>query len=296
MQLHAYAKINLSLDVPGVLPDGYHEVRMLMQSIDIYDTLTLGKSDSDNIVLTCDDFTLPCDSSNLIVRAAQALMHRIGRNDGVEITLQKRIPKAAGLAGGSADAAAVLIGINELYGYGLDTDTLKSIGGKLGADIPFCIQGGTCLAEGIGDELTELTPLPECHIVLVKPPFDVSTAYVYGHLSMDDDTPRPDTSALLDAVKAGDLEALSRGMINVLENVTIAQHPEIADIKRQLTKLGALTALMSGSGPSTYGIFGEIEAAKNAMQGIQAYLNETGLTDSYVCVCHPERSGVTVLP
>ena len=279
MRINANAKINLSLDVTKRRPDGYHEVSMIMQSVDLSDILDIEKNEDDSIILTCDNNELACDGSNLIVRAAKALQDHVGAHDGLKIHLCKRIPMAAGLAGGSADAAAALVGVNRLCGYGLSVAELQKIGASIGADIPFCIQGGTCLAEGIGEILTEISPMPECHIVLIKPPFDVSTKYVYEHLDALDyaTLDHPNTGAMQRLIAAGDVAAVAAHIGNILESVTVAGYPEIADIKNSLKAFGADGVLMSGSGPTVYGIFTDEERAKRAKDGMsgkyeQAYL------------------------
>ena len=295
MQITANAKINLSLDVLGTLPNGYHEVAMIMQSIDLHDVLDIKKNDSGRIALRCDRADLPCDGSNLIIRAALKLMEYVNRHDGADITLHKNIPMAAGLAGGSADAAAALIGLNRLYGYGLDTDTLKEIGAALGADIPFCMQGGTCLAEGIGERLTSINPIPDCHIVLIKPVFDVSTKYVYDNLILNGDTIHPDVAGMTELIKKGDLHGICASVGNILETVTIKGYPAIESYKKALMYNGALGSLMSGSGPAIYGLFDDETAAKNAANAVKACFKDAG-ADGYdrICICHPAREGVIV--
>ncbi len=287
MRLYANAKINLSLDVTKRRPDGYHEVSMIMQSVDLSDILDIEKNEGDSIILTCDNDALACDGSNLIVRAAKALQDHVGANDGLKMHLTKRIPMAAGLAGGSADAAAALVGVNKLCGYGLSVPELQKIGTKIGADIPFCIQGGTCLAEGIGEILTEISPMPDCHIVLIKPPFDVSTKYVYEHLDALDyaTLDHPDTRAMQKLIAAGEVTTVAAHIGNILESVTVAGYPEIADIKNNLSAFGADGVLMSGSGPTVYGIFSDEEKAKKAKDGMNGKYKQVHL-------CKPKDRGV----
>ncbi len=282
LKINAYAKINLSLDVLGTLPNGYHEVRMIMQSISLHDTLEISSADGDSIILNCDNGDLVCDNSNLIIRAAKLLMQEVGKHDDINISLRKRIPMAAGLAGGSADAAATLIGINEFMGYGLSMDALKAIGAGLGADIPFCIQGGTCLSEGIGEILTPVSPMPDCHIVLVKPPVDVSTKFVYEHLLLNDTTGHPDVTGMIDCLKRSDLAGITEGLGNILETVTVNAYPEITKIKNALVKYGASGALMSGSGPTVFGLFDDESKANDAMTRIRDEMHY-----SNVHLCHP---------
>lgn len=295
MQILANAKINLSLDVLGTLPNGYHEVSMIMQSIDLHDVLNMEKNDSGCITLSCDKTELPCDSSNLIIRAASKLMEYTGSHDGVDITLHKNIPMAAGLAGGSADAAAALVGINRLFGYGLDIEELKRLGATLGADIPFCIQGGTCLAEGIGEKLSAITPVPDCHIVLIKPVFDVSTKYVYDNLILNGDTIHPDVSGMAELIKKGDLHGVCSLVGNILETVTVVGYPAIDSYKKALIEAGALGSLMSGSGPTVYGLFDDASVAENAVKAIEAGFKDAGANGyDTICICHPAREGVIV--
>ena len=304
MRLLANAKINLSLDVTGIRDDGYHEVSMIMQSVDLADILDIAKNEGDSIILTCDNNDLPCDEHNLVMRAARALMDAADRHDGLNIHLTKNIPMAAGLAGGSADAAAALAGINELCGFGLSVDELKQIGGRIGADIPFCIQGGTCLAEGIGEILTPVSPLPDCCIVMVKPPFDVSTAYVYKNLDplLTGDIYHPDTHRMISLIEAGNIPDIAHDLGNILETVTVAGYPEISDIKNRLMDCGAAGSLMSGSGPTVYGIFTDEPAAMNAcadLKGISAdigqYASEYDRTVyESVFMCRPVSSGIVI--
>ena len=304
MRLLANAKINLSLDVTGIRDNGYHEVSMIMQSVDLADILDIEKNEGDSIILTCDNNDLPCDEHNLIIRAAGALMEKTGRPYGLKIHLTKNIPMAAGLAGGSADAAAALVGINKLCGYGLSVEELKEIGAGIGADIPFCIQGGTCLAEGIGEILTPLSPLPECRIVLVKPPFDVSTAYVYKNLDplLAGDIYHPDTRRMISLIENGNISDIAGDLGNILESVTVRAYPEISNIKKRLINSGAEGSLMSGSGPTVYGIYTDESAAMTAcadLKGISANMGqnlsgqERTAYDS-VFICRPASAGIVI--
>ena len=290
MRLHANAKINLTLDVTGRRPNGYHDIRTIMQSVDLHDVLDIEKNEGDSIILTCDNNTLPTDDSNLIIRAAKALMEAAGHTDGLNIHLSKNIPMAAGLAGGSTDAAAALVGINSLCDYGLSMEELQKIGAGIGADIPFCIQGGTCLAEGIGEILTSIDPVPDCSIVLVKPPFDVSTKYVYEHLDALDykDQDHPDTDSMIRYIGSGDIEAIAGGLGNILESVTVTGYPEIDKIKRSLKGLGGSGVLMSGSGPTVYSIFTDRAKALTAEKELSASYEQ-------VYVCSPAKNGVEII-
>lgn len=266
----AYAKINLGLDVLRRRPDGYHEVKMIMQTVDICDDLTFEKRGEPGIGFRIEGSDLPADENNLVYRAAALLMEKRQIREGVSITLQKKIPIAAGMAGGSADAAATLWGVNALFGMGYSAEELKEIGVTLGADIPYCIQGGTMLSEGIGEILTPLSEPPACHLVIAKPDIDVSTAFVYGHLQADKLTFHPDIDGMAAALAAGELRGITDRMGNVLETVTVKEYPVIDKLKRMMCELGAENALMSGSGPTVFGIYREKEEAEKAAAAIRA--------------------------
>lgn len=258
----AYAKINLGLDVLRRREDGYHEVKMIMQTVGICDDLTFEKSAKTGVQLEIEGADLPTDGDNLICRAAALIMEAGKITEGVRITLKKRIPIAAGMAGGSADAAAALRGINRLMGLGYSRQELRRLGVKLGADIPYCIAGGTALAEGIGEILTPLSAPPPCHLVVAKPNIDVSTAFVYGNLKADSLTFHPDIDGMAQALERGDLKGITDRMGNVLETVTEKAYPIIAEWKHKMRKLGAENALMSGSGPTVFGICTERKTAE----------------------------------
>lgn len=264
----AYAKINLGLDVLRRRPDGYHEVKMIMQTVDICDDLTFEKREEPGIGFRIEGADLPADENNLVYRAAALLMEKRQIKEGVSITLQKRIPVAAGMAGGSADAAATLRGLNALFVMGYSLEELKEFGVTLGADIPYCIQGGTMLSEGIGEILTLLTAPPACHVVIAKPDIDVSTAFVYGHLRADTLSFHPDIDGMAAALAAGDLHGITDRMGNVLETVTVKEYPVIDRLKRMMCSLGAENALMSGSGPTVFGICKEKDTAENIAAAI----------------------------
>lgn len=266
----AYAKINLGLDVLRRRPDGYHEVKMIMQTVDICDDLTFEKRGEPGIGFRIEGSDLPADENNLVYRAAALLMEKRQIREGVSITLQKKIPIAAGMAGGSADAAATLRGVNALFGMGYSAEELKEIGVTLGADIPYCVQGGTMLSEGIGEILTPLSEPPACHLVIAKPDIDVSTAFVYGHLQADKLTFHPDIDGMAAALAAGELRGITDRMGNVLEAVTVKEYPVIDKLKRMMCELGAENALMSGSGPTVFGIYREKEEAEKAAAAIRA--------------------------
>lgn len=265
----AYAKINLGLDVLRRRPDGYHEVKMIMQTVDICDDLTFEKRKDQGIAFRIEGSDLPADENNLVYRAAALLMEKGQIREGVSITLHKRIPIAAGMAGGSADAAAAMRGLNELFEMGYSAGELKKTGVTLGADIPYCIEGGTMLSEGIGEILTPLPAPPDCHLVIAKPDIDVSTAFVYGHLQADRLPFHPDIDGMAAALAAGDLRGITDRMGNVLETVTVKECPVIGKLKRKMCELGAENALMSGSGPTVFGIYKEKEAAQKAAAAIK---------------------------
>ena len=264
----AFAKINLGLDVVRRLPNGYHEVRMIMQTVGICDVLTFRKAVS-GIQLVVDNEELPTDGNNLICKAAKLLLESAGIEGGVSITLEKHIPIAAGMAGGSTDAAAALLGINELYEIGYDVDKLKELGVKIGADVPYCIQGGTALAEGIGEVLSALPTPPACHLVIAKPDINVSTKFVYENLRANELESHPDIDGMIEGLETGDLKAITDRLANVLETVTVPAYPIIDEIKQTMLDGGAEGALMSGSGPTVFGIFTELDKAKQAAKRIE---------------------------
>ncbi len=260
----AYAKINLGLDVLRRREDGYHDLRMIMQSVDLYDLITIVKSPTRSIHVETNLPYLPVDGRNIVYRAAQMFRDRFKLTEGVNITLEKNIPVAAGLAGGSSDAAATLCALNRMYQTGLSSAELMRMGVKLGADVPYCIMMGTALSEGIGEILTPLKPIPDCDILLVKPDISVSTKYVYTNLKLTPSMNHPDITSMRKAIERGNLQELTKYMDNILQTVTIAKYPIISQIKQKMCDLGALTALMSGSGPTVFGIFDQPSLAKDA--------------------------------
>lgn len=264
LDVDARAKINLTLDVLYRRPDGYHEVEMIMQSIALKDHLTLELLPGRAIEVSCSTPELLCDESNLAYKAAKLMIEEFSLDAGVKITLNKNIPLAAGLAGGSADAAAVMIGMNELFGLKKSEEDLMMLGKTIGADIPFCIHGGTAVARGIGEKLTPLKPVPKIALLLVKPHYSVSTKQVYSRLNVKDIKSRPDTAAMIRTILNEDVAAMAKGLCNVLEEVTFGLYPELSFIKEELRKNGALGSLMSGSGPTVYGIFETRSAAQRA--------------------------------
>ena len=265
----AYAKINIGLDVLRRRADGYHEVKMIMQTVDIYDELVLERRKEPGIELRMDNSDLPSGGDNLICRAADLLFLEKKITGGVNISLTKRIPIAAGMAGGSADAAAALRGLNELFDRGYSLKELQALGVGLGADIPYCLAGGTMLSEGIGEILTPLPAPPAAHLVIAKPDINVSTAFVYGNLHADRLAWHPDIDGMIAALQKGDLDGITGRLGNVLETVTVKAHPVIEQIKELLRKQGAENALMSGSGPTVFGIFKEKETAARAAEAVE---------------------------
>ena len=266
------AKINLTLDVTGKLENGYHTLSMIMQSIDVCDELSFEKT-ADETILFSMNKELPDkipSEKNLVYKAAKLMKDTFKIDGGFKIHLTKNIPAAAGLAGGSSDCAATLIGINELCGLGLDIEKLCEIGVKLGADVPFCIRKGTMLAEGIGEILTPLTSLTGIPVLLIKPNISISTPYVYKHLKLNELDYHPDNKAVISYIKDKNIKKIAASLSNVLETVTIPENPIIAELKRYLTEIGAIGSLMSGSGPTTFGIFKNMETAKKAYEKAKA--------------------------
>ena len=269
MRLQAFAKINLGLDVLGKREDGYHEVRMIMQTISMYDQLDMRKSVEPGIHLTTNKKYIPVDENNLVWRAAKLMMDTCGIMEGVSIHLHKVIPVAAGMAGGSSDAAATLVGMNRLFHCGLSKEKLMELGVQIGADVPYCVLRGTALAEGIGEKLTVLPPMPDCWILIGKPGISVSTKYVYTTLDLNTDTVHPDIDGMKKALEDGNLYGITERMGNVLQDVTIPAYPEVERIKEQMKALGAVNAMMSGSGPTVFGIFDNEEKAQEACQKLR---------------------------
>ena len=272
ISLKALAKINLGLDVVRRREDGYHEVRMIMQTVQLYDRLDIKRTQEPGIQIQTNLSFLPVNENNLIYKAAKLLMDEFQIRDGVSIQLKKRIPVAAGMAGGSSDGAAVLWGINQMYGLGLSMQALMERGVRLGADVPYCIQRGTALAEGIGEKLSVLPPMPKCTILIAKPGISVSTKFVYENLHANDLKPEqhPDVDSMIEAMRQKDLGLLCSRMGNVLETVTIPAYPVINEIKRTMMDNGAIGSMMSGSGPTVFGIFDSPVAAKQAVKAVRA--------------------------
>lgn len=264
LNLRAYAKVNLGLDVVRKREDGYHEVSMIMQTVKLFDRLHFEKQQEDTIELTTNLKFLPVDENNLVYKVVRQLKEEFQIKEGIRIHLDKHIPVAAGMAGGSSDCAAALFGMNRMFGLNLSRKELMERGVKLGADVPYCIMRGTALSEGIGEILTPLPPMPGCYIVIAKPPISVSTKYVYEHLDLPNLEHHPNIPAMVEALRNNDLNGITATMENVLESVTINEYPVIKDIKNKMLDLGAENALMSGSGPTVFGIFTDKELAVKA--------------------------------
>lgn len=262
------AKVNLTLDVTGKLENGYHTLSMIMQSIDICDELSFEKTADEEIIFSMNKELpdkIPAEK-NLVYKAAKLMKDTFDIKGGFKIHLTKNIPAAAGLAGGSSDCAAALIGINELCNLNLDTNSLCELGVRLGADVPFCIRKGTMLAEGIGEVLTPLTPLQGVPVLLIKPDISISTPYVYKHLNLKELDYHPDNKAMISYIDNKSIKDIASSLSNVLETVTIPENPIIDELKHYLIENGALGSLMSGSGPTTFGIFEDMETAEKAYE------------------------------
>lgn len=269
MKLRAYAKINLGLDVLRRREDGYHDVKMIMQTIQMYDMLEMEKSEQPGIHLTTNLSYIPVNENNLVYKAVKLLMDQYRIEEGITISLNKFIPVAAGMAGGSSDAAAALVGVNRMFQLGLTRQQLMELGVKIGADVPYCVMRGTALAEGIGEKLTALPPMPQCYVLIGKPGISVSTKFVYTNLNLGPDTHHPNIDGMIQALQNGDLYGITDRMENVLESVTIPAYPVIETIKDHMKAHGAVNAMMSGSGPTVFGIFDDKEKAEYACEKLR---------------------------
>ena len=270
IRLKARAKINLGLDEVRRREDGYHEVKMVMQMLRLYDQIDIEKTQESGILVRSNLSFLPTDERNIAYKAAKVMIDQFGLEQGVIIRIEKHIPVAAGMAGGSTDCAAVLYGMNKLFGLRLNQKKLRELGVKLGADVPYCLMRQTALSEGIGEILTPISPLQDCPILIAKPSVSVSTRHVYEHLKLDEQTMHPDIDGIVTALADGDLYGVTDRMANVLETVTVPEHPVIDEIKKQMMASGAVNALMSGSGPTVFGIFDDEEKAKKACEDMKA--------------------------
>ena len=278
MQIQAYAKLNLSLDILGQRADGYHDLQMVMVSIDLTDTLTLTPGEGG---MSTNLSFLPADGSNLAQKAAAAFRSATGQGEAVDIHIDKRIPVCAGMAGGSSDAAAVLRVMNEMYHTSLSPLELAHIGQAVGSDVPYCVVGGTALVEGRGERVTPISPLPPCHIVVCKPPFPISTPQLFGRVNVKKITCRPDTRGMVTALTQGDLRGVAQRLYNVFEDVLEPRHRQAVDaIRAILIEYGALGAVMSGSGPTVFGIYQDQDTAEKAAQVLKEQYKD-------VFVCQP---------
>lgn len=264
LELKAYAKINLGLDVLRKRKDGYHDVKMVMQTVDLYDVLKISEFDEDEIELESSLQILPVNEDNIVYRACKLIKDEYDIKKGVKIYIDKHIPIAAGLAGGSADAAAALIGLNRMFDLNIPKEQLMEYGVSLGADVPFCIMRGTALSEGIGEKLTRLSPLPDCYILIAKPAVNVSTRKVYQSLRLDEISYHPNIDKLVKSLDKQDLKEITVSQGNLLETVTIPMHEEIMDLKVLIRRCGAVNPIMSGSGPTVFGIFEDEDMANEA--------------------------------
>lgn len=279
MEICAHAKLNLTLDVLGKRPDGYHDLRMVMQSVALCDRLILETREDDTLAVSTNLAFLPNDDRNLAAKAARVFYEYIGQSGGLSIQIKKRIPVCAGMAGGSTDAAAVLRGLNELTGASLSAERLARLGERVGSDVPYCVLGGTALAEGKGEILTPLPAMPVCHVVLCKPAFSISTPELFSRIDGCKIVCRPDTEGLIGALKDGNLGDVARRMYNVFEDVLPARQAKtVAEIKSVLISEGALGACMTGTGPTVFGLFEREELAQAAYQSLKENYRDTFLS------------------
>ncbi|PEA54304.1 4-(cytidine 5'-diphospho)-2-C-methyl-D-erythritol kinase [Bacillus pseudomycoides] len=269
----APAKINLSLDVLGKRPDGYHEVKMIMTTIDLADRLELTELSEDRIEIVSHNRYVPDDQRNLAYQAAKLLKERFQVKKGVSIAIEKTIPVAAGLAGGSSDAAAALRGLNQLWNLGLTIDELAKLGAKIGSDVSFCVYGGTAIATGRGEKIEHIKTPPSCWVILAKPHIGVSTADVYGNLNLNRVT-HPDVNRMVEVIQNGDYEGICQAVGNVLEDVTFSMHPEVAHIKAQMKRFGADAVLMSGSGPTVFGLVHHDSRMHRIYNGLKGFCDQ----------------------
>ena len=276
---HSYAKINLTLDVLSKRPDGYHNVEMIMQTVSLYDLILVDKTEK-NISISTNLKYLPVNEKNIAYKAALEFFKYTSITGGCKIMIHKNIPVAAGLAGGSGNAAAVLCSLDKLYNTNLSSDELMDIASKLGADVPYCIMGGTSLATGIGEILTPLPSIPKCNILMVKPPISVSTAAIYEAIDTAEINNRPNTNAMIDALAQKDLISVAQNLSNVMGNVTETMHPIVKGIRRKMLMNGALGAVMSGSGPTVFGIFPDYETAKKSHDSFYYQFKEVYLVSA----------------
>lgn len=279
--LKAPAKINLAIDVLSKRPDGYHEVNLIMQSISLCDIIELKTINENKIIVTTSSESVPNGNKNIVYKAAELIKDKYNIKTGVEIEIEKNIPVAAGLGGGSTDAAAVIKLLNKAWKLGMPEKEILNIGGMIGADVPFCIVGGTAFAEGLGEKLTPLNPIPDCFILLAKPDVNISTKKVYEGLDINKIDKRPDISGIIDSIDRGQLEKLAAKLCNVLEGVTIDMCPLVQTIKKSFIEYGAIGSSMSGSGPTVFGIFDNQNKAYYAYDAIKSVVNEVLLVKPF---------------
>ena len=289
LELKALGKVNLGLDILGKKENGYHEVRMVMQTVYLYDRVILERNRTPGITIETNLKFLPVNENNIAYKAADLIRKEFGISEGIKIILDKHIPVAAGMAGGSANAAAVLFGMNRMYGLGLSEEELKIRGVGLGADVPYCIMRGTVLAEGIGEKLTPLPPIPKCYVLIAKPPLSASTETVYEKYDALEEINHPDIDGIIRGLVRADIRQAAASKGNVLEQVMLKEYPIIGRIKQTMLDFGAMGALMSGSGPTVFGLFDSRSAAKAAAKKIKS----RGLTkQAYVTNVHNVRRNI----
>lgn len=286
LELKALGKINLGLDILGRRENGYHDVRMVMQTVYLYDRVILEKTRDPGIEISTNLPYLPVNENNIAYKAAELLQREFGIREGIRISLEKHIPVAAGMAGGSSNAAAVLFGMNRMFDLGLSEEGLKERGVTLGADVPYCIMRGTVLAEGIGEILTPLPPLPKCYVLIAKPPLSASTKTVYEKIDREGIKSHPDIDGILAGLREGNLQQVAGSMGNVLEQVMLEEHPVLQKIKDVMLMSGALNAMMSGSGPTVFGIFTSRGRARAAAARLK---RQTPVKQAYVTNVHNVR-------
>ena len=277
MKIKAYGKVNISLDVVGKREDGYHLLKMIMQNIDLYDEIEVEKQEC-GIILECNKSYVPVDNRNLAYKAAEIFKERYDIVDGVKINIEKNIPVSAGLAGGSTDAAAVLKVMNKLFNVNATEEELMELGLKLGADIPYCIHGGTALCEGIGEIITPIKPFRDKIVVLVKPAFGVSTKEVYKNFNLEKVKQHPKTAEIINAIENDDLNFVASNMKNLLENVTLRKHKILIKIKEEMNACGAINSMMSGSGPTVFAFFDDMLKAQRCFEKMKKKYSDVFIT------------------
>ena len=281
IELKSRAKINLSIDVLGKRQDGYHLVEMIMQTVDLYDLIKIKELETNNVIIKSNSLDIPLNENNIVYKAINLLRNKFNINKGVEVFIQKNIPIAAGMAGGSSNAAAVLVGLNKIWNLGLSEIELQKIGLSLGADVPFCISGKAALAKGIGEKLTYITGLPrKVSILICKPELFISTKEVYQNLDLDNIGNKPNNELLVDMLKDENIKSVANNMVNVLENVTVKNHREIKEIKDIMINNNALGAMMSGSGPTVFGLYNDKKDALKGKQELQKRYKQVYIVSS----------------